>query len=100
VPFEVTQENASALEPLFEPWEEPTMHRLPNPERGRPAVIAPAEEKAPSLGGQYVGQDFVLRLRWRPQGLSGPDRVRWLLYRQAPTPVQADRVVLWIKQAP
>lgn len=65
-----------------------------------PAVIAPAEEKAPSLGGQYVGQDFVLRLRWRPQGLSGPDRVRWLLYRQAPTPVQADRVVLWIKQAP
>ena len=65
-----------------------------------PAVIAPAEEKAPSLGGQYVGQDFVLRSHWRPQGLFGPDRVRWLLYRQTSMPVQADKVILWIKQAP
>jgi len=39
--FEVTRENASALEPLFKPWEEPTLHRLPNPQRGQPAVIAP-----------------------------------------------------------
>ncbi|HOJ34033.1 MAG TPA: DEAD/DEAH box helicase family protein [Candidatus Hydrogenedentes bacterium] len=41
MPFEVTRENASALEPLFKPWEEPTCHRLPNPQRGQPAVIAP-----------------------------------------------------------
>jgi len=41
MPFEVTRENASALEPLFKPWEEPTLHRLPNPKRGQPAVIAP-----------------------------------------------------------
>jgi type III restriction enzyme len=41
MPFEVTQQNASALEPLFKPWEEPTLHRLPNPQRGQPAVIAP-----------------------------------------------------------
>ncbi|MBC7237890.1 MAG: DEAD/DEAH box helicase family protein, partial [Chloroflexi bacterium] len=41
MPFEVTQQNASALEPLFKPWEEPTLHRVPNPQRGQPAVIAP-----------------------------------------------------------
>jgi len=41
MPFEVTQQNASALEPLFKPWEEPILHRLPNPQRGQPAVIAP-----------------------------------------------------------
>ena len=41
MPFEVTAQNASALEPLFKPWEEPTLHRLPNPERGRAAIIAP-----------------------------------------------------------
>jgi len=41
MPFEVTRENASALEPLFKPWEEPTLHRLPNPKRGQPAVISP-----------------------------------------------------------
>lgn len=33
--------NLSALEPLFKPWEKPTCHRLPNPERGKPAIIAP-----------------------------------------------------------
>jgi len=41
MPFEVTRENISALEPLFKPWEEPTLHRLPNPQRGQPAIIAP-----------------------------------------------------------
>ncbi len=41
MPFEVTEKNASALEPLFKPWEEPTMHRLPNPQPGQPAIIAP-----------------------------------------------------------
>ncbi len=41
MPFEITQQNASALEPLFKPWEEPTLHRLPNPERGKPAIIDP-----------------------------------------------------------
>jgi type III restriction enzyme len=40
MPFEVTQQNVSALEPLFKPWEEPTRHRLPNPQCGQPAIIA------------------------------------------------------------
>jgi type III restriction enzyme len=41
MPFEVTEENASALEPLFKPWEEPALHRKPNPTPGGPAVIQP-----------------------------------------------------------
>ncbi|BCW99823.1 MAG: type III restriction endonuclease subunit R [Armatimonadota bacterium] len=45
--FRVTQRNASALEPLFKPWEEPTSHRQPNPEPGQPAIIAPG--RRPSM---------------------------------------------------
>mgnify|MGYP000737146931 CR=1 FL=1 len=39
MPFEITEQNAAALAPLFKPWEEPLQHRLPNPARGGPAVI-------------------------------------------------------------
>ncbi len=41
MPFEVTQQNSSALEPLFKPWEEPSCHRVPNPTPGAPAIIVP-----------------------------------------------------------
>jgi len=47
--FEVTQQNASALEPLFKPWEEPTLHRLPNSQRGQPAIIAPGRRPSKML---------------------------------------------------
>ena len=40
MPFEITAENASVLEPLFKSSEEPTMHRLPNPVKGMPAIVA------------------------------------------------------------
>jgi len=41
MPFEVTQQNLAALEPIFKPWEEPTCHRVPNPQPGWPAIIEP-----------------------------------------------------------
>jgi len=41
MPFEVTQQNVAALEPIFKPWEEPTCHRVPNPQSGGPAIIRP-----------------------------------------------------------
>ena len=63
-----------------------------------PVVITPAEEEEPTLGGSYVGQDFALQTTWGPHGLTGTERVRWLLYRQAPTPVQSRDVVLWVRQ--
>jgi hypothetical protein len=59
-------------------------------------VIAPDDLK-PSLGGQYFGQDFVIRKSWRLRGLSGFEILRWLIYRKAPTPVSMDSVVLWVK---
>jgi hypothetical protein len=35
---------------------------------------------------------------WNPQGLTRTERVRWLLYREAPTPVKSRDVVLWVRQ--
>ncbi|MDH4138841.1 MAG: TIGR03663 family protein, partial [Anaerolineae bacterium] len=63
-----------------------------------PVVITPAEEEEPTLGGSYVGQRFALQATWNPQGLTRTERVRWLLYREAPTPVESRDVVLWVKQ--
>jgi uncharacterized protein (TIGR03663 family) len=63
-----------------------------------PVVITLAEEEEPSLGGSYVGQSFALQARWNLQGLTRTELVRWLLYRDAPTPVKSRDVVLWVKQ--
>lgn len=68
MPFEVTQKNISALEPLFKPWEEPTMHRLPNPIPGAPAIIAPGRRpsKAPLVRAIRAEVDA-----WRRGGYAG-----------------------------
>jgi uncharacterized protein (TIGR03663 family) len=64
-----------------------------------PVVITLAEEEEPTLGGSYVGQGFALQATWNPQGLTRPELLRWLLYREAPTAVKSRDVVLWVKQA-
>jgi type III restriction enzyme len=66
--FEITERNASALEPLFKTWEEPTLHRLPNPKKGEPAIIQPGRRpsKCPlvrSIRAQVDG--------WRRGGYAG-----------------------------
>ncbi len=68
MPFKVTQQNASALEPLFKPWEEPTMHRLPNPTPGAPAIIAPGRRpsKVPLVRAIRAEVDA-----WRRGGYAG-----------------------------
>ncbi len=68
MPFEVTQQNASALEPLFKPWEEPTLHRLPNPTPGAPAIIAPGRRpsKVPLVRAIRAEVDA-----WRRGGYAG-----------------------------
>ena len=38
---------ASALEPLFEPWEEPTAHRVRNPKAGQPAIVEKRRRPSP-----------------------------------------------------
>ena len=77
MPFEVTERNASALEPLFKPWEEPLQHRLPNPERGKPAIIAPGRRpsKVPLVRSIRAEVDG-----WRRGGYAGvSDTSRTLL---------------------
>ncbi len=68
MPFEVTERNASALEPLFRPWEEPALHRLPNPERGKPAIVAPGRRpsKVPLVRSIRAEVDA-----WRRGGYAG-----------------------------
>ncbi|MFB0546711.1 MAG: hypothetical protein ACETWB_07360, partial [Anaerolineae bacterium] len=61
------------------------------------AVITLARDTAPALAEGYGGQDFLLRSSWRLEGLSGADLARWFLYRQATTPVQTNKVILWVK---
>jgi len=62
------------------------------------AVIAPVAEDNPSLGGPYGGQDYLLRSWWVPATLRGADWGKWLLRRQASTPPQEERVILWVRQ--
>ncbi len=68
MPFEVTARNASALEPLFKPWEEPIKHRLPNPQPGQPAIIAPGRRpsKVPLVRAIRAEVDV-----WRRGGYAG-----------------------------
>lgn len=68
MPFEVTQQNASALEPLFKPWEEPTKYRLPNPTPGGPAIIAPGRRPSKVATVRAVRAEVDA---WRRGGYAG-----------------------------
>lgn len=64
----LTGRNLSALEPLFKPWEEPTLHRQPNPQSGAPAIIAPGRRpsKIPTVRAIRAEVDA-----WRRGGYAG-----------------------------
>ncbi|MCS6919052.1 MAG: DEAD/DEAH box helicase family protein [Fimbriimonadales bacterium] len=66
--MELTHQNLSALQPLFKPWEEPTMHRLPNPKAGEPAILAPGRRpsKIPTVRAIRAEVDA-----WRRGGYGG-----------------------------
>jgi len=68
MPFEVTEKNAAALEPLFKPWEEPIRHRVPNPVSGGPAVVQPGRRpsKCPLVRAIRAEVDG-----WRRGGYAG-----------------------------
>lgn len=77
MPFEVTQQNLAALQPIFKPWEEPTCHRVPNPEPGGPAIIKPGRRpsKCPLVGAIRAYVDA-----WRRGGYAGASETsRYLL---------------------
>jgi type III restriction enzyme len=77
MPFEVTELNAAALEPLFKPWEEPIQHRLPNIVPGGTSHITPGRRlsKCPLVRSIRAEVD-----EWRRGGYGGvSDTSRYLL---------------------
>jgi type III restriction enzyme len=75
--FEVTEKNAAALEPLFKPWEEPIRHRLPNPQPGGPAIIAPGRRPSKCPLVRSIRAEVEV---WRRGGYAGiSDTARTLL---------------------
>ena len=68
MPFEVTEQNPAALEPLFKPWEEPDPASHPQFDPGGPAIIhqVDAPAKYPSSRGIRAEVDA-----WRRGGYGG-----------------------------
>jgi hypothetical protein len=63
-----------------------------------PAVIAPAEQQNPTLGSAYVGTGFTLRSTWTASNPGWPEQFAWLTFRRTSTPVQTEKVILWVRQ--
>lgn len=57
----------------------------------------PPEDVLPALGANYVGQDFIVTQRWRPNALNWEQRLRWLLYRETVGLPTAQWAVLWLR---
>lgn len=68
---------SAALEPLFEPWEEPHSHRIRNPKAGEPAVVIPKRRPSPIA----IVQNLRVELKqWRENFYAGAsDTTRQLL---------------------
>jgi type III restriction enzyme len=66
--FKLTEQNRGALQPLFQPWEQPNRHRLPNPDPDQPAIIAPGRRpsKVPLVNAIRAQVDA-----WRAAGYPG-----------------------------
>lgn len=67
--------------------------------RTQPIVILPELLEPPDLGGNYVGQTFVISRWWSPQSVRLTDFPAWWLQRQTRTPATVtNSVVLWLRQ--
>jgi hypothetical protein len=61
------------------------------------AVVITDAQNYPTLTEHYTGADFTLLQRWRPESLSGYyPWLRWILYREAKTPAEDRKIVLWV----
>ncbi len=63
------------------------------------AIITPTSPEGQnfSIGDNYIGQDFGLNAIWSPVGLAPKDLLNWLIYREAKTQPENDRVILWLR---
>lgn len=70
-------ENPTALEPLFEPWEEPVAHRVKNSQRDKPAIVVKNRRTSPIAMVQNLRSEIR---RWREAAYIGAsDTTRELL---------------------
>jgi hypothetical protein len=79
-------------------WEDVTFVEELSPSVTTPLVLAFEEQRDPTLGDQYMGQDFIIRTWWQSSQLVSNDQLRWWLYRKSvnkPVPIQ--KVILWMK---
>jgi hypothetical protein len=61
-------------------------------------VITPADTRNPTLGSDYVGQDFTVARAWEPTWADANQFLLWLFYRERPTPPQEYRLILWVQE--
>ncbi len=50
-----------------------------------------------NLGETYIGQDFAIDAVWSPVGLSPKDLIDWLIYREAKTRPDGNKIILWLR---
>ena len=61
-----------------------------------PLVITPVEDQ-PLLKDRYSGAEFPVLQTWRPSGLGDFNAyLRWVLYREAKTPPELQKAILWV----
>jgi hypothetical protein len=61
------------------------------------SLIVTTNEQVPELATGYIGSDFGhIRLN-SPQRYSMADMLRWWLFRESPSQVLEERVILWLR---
>jgi hypothetical protein len=61
-----------------------------------PIVITPLEDQ-PALANRYSGAEFAVLQRWQPVGLGDFNaNLRWVLYREAKTAPEMQKVIVWV----
>ena len=59
----------------------------------------PEASEPPDLGGDYVGQEFVISHRWNLSALQGLDVLTWWAQRRTRSQhAPSDTMVLWLRQ--
>jgi hypothetical protein len=71
----------------------------PTEARAQEVALLSFQPEPPELGGNYVGQDFVIQRGWRMAGLEGFDFLPWWMQRRTRVPeLPLQTMVLWLRQ--
>lgn len=69
-----------------------------SPDMTASVVITPADTRSPTLGSDYVGQDFTVARAWEPSWANADQFLLWLFYRVGEIPSQEYRFILWVQE--